>query len=101
MGVGCHFLLQGIFPSQGLNLGLLHCGQTLYCLSHQGSLSQERWTLKLGEEGVKVRSLRAEKRWGLETSSPGNDFWLHGQAELGELALIYLAGQHLIWAMRV
>ena len=24
-GVGCHFLLQGIFPTQGSNLGLLHC----------------------------------------------------------------------------
>ena len=36
-GVRCHFLLQGIFPSQGLNLGLLHCRQILYCLSHQGS----------------------------------------------------------------
>ena len=23
--VGCHFLLQGIFPTQGSNLGLLHC----------------------------------------------------------------------------
>ena len=29
-GVGCHFLLQGIFPSQGSNLGLLHCRQMLY-----------------------------------------------------------------------
>ena len=28
-GVGCHFLLQGIFLTQGLNLGLLHCRQTL------------------------------------------------------------------------
>ena len=27
--MGCHFLLQRIFPTQGLNLGLLHCGQTL------------------------------------------------------------------------
>ena len=35
--VGCHFLLQGIFPNQGSNLGLLHCRQTLYRLSHQGS----------------------------------------------------------------
>ena len=25
-------LLQGIFPTQGLNLGLLHCRQILYCL---------------------------------------------------------------------
>ena len=36
-GVDCHFLLQGIFPTQGMNLGLPHCRQMLYCLSHQGS----------------------------------------------------------------
>ena len=36
-GVVCHFLLQGIFPTQGWNLGLPHCRQTLYHLSHQGS----------------------------------------------------------------
>ena len=36
-GVGCHFLLQGIFPTQGSNPGLPHCRQTLYGLSHQGS----------------------------------------------------------------
>ena len=36
-GVGCHFLLQGIFPTQGLNPGLQHCRQTLYSLSHQRS----------------------------------------------------------------
>ena len=36
-GVGCHFLLQEIFPTQGLNPGLPHCRQTLYHLSHQGS----------------------------------------------------------------
>ena len=36
-GVGCHFLLQEIFPTQGSNLGLLHCPQILYRLSHQGS----------------------------------------------------------------
>ena len=35
--MGCHFLLQGIFPTQGLNPGLLHYRQTLYRLSHQGS----------------------------------------------------------------
>ena len=29
-GLGCHSLLQGIFPSQGLNLGLRHCRRTLY-----------------------------------------------------------------------
>ena len=34
----CHSLLQGIFPTQGLNLGLPHCRQILYHLSHQGRL---------------------------------------------------------------
>ena len=36
-GVGCHALLQVSFPTQGLNLALPHCRQTLYHLSYQGS----------------------------------------------------------------
>ena len=36
-GVGSYSLLQGIFPTQGLNLGLLPCRQILYHLSHQRS----------------------------------------------------------------
>ena len=35
-GVGCHVLLQGIFPIQGSNPGLPHCRWILYHLSHQG-----------------------------------------------------------------
>ena len=35
-GVGCHFLLQRIFLSQGSNPGLLHCRQVLCQLSYQG-----------------------------------------------------------------
>ena len=38
-GVGCHVLLQRIFLTQGSNLGLPHCRQMLYHLSHQGSLA--------------------------------------------------------------
>ena len=53
-GVGCHFLLQGIFLTQGLNLCLLHllhwqAGSIL--LNHQGSalkvwvrLSVDAWS---------------------------------------------------------
>ena len=37
--VGSFSLLQGIFPTQGLNSGLPHCGQILYQLSHKGSPS--------------------------------------------------------------
>ena len=36
-GVGCHFLLKGIFPTQGLNPDLPYCRQMLYSLSHQGN----------------------------------------------------------------
>ena len=36
-GVGSLSLLQGIFPTQGSNPGLLHCRQILYQLSHKGS----------------------------------------------------------------
>jgi len=36
-GVGCHALLQGIFPTQGSNPGLLYCRQILYCLRLRGS----------------------------------------------------------------
>ena len=36
-GVGCRALLQGIFPTQGLNPGLPQCRQILYHLSHQGN----------------------------------------------------------------
>jgi len=41
-GVDCHFLLQGIFPTQGSNPGLPHCRQMLYHLSHQGSPPLEK-----------------------------------------------------------
>ena len=43
-GVGSHWLLPGIFPTQGSNLGLPHCRQraavssALHQLSHQGSI---------------------------------------------------------------
>ena len=56
-GVGSRSLLQGIFLTQGLNLGLLHCRQIFYHLSHgrrpwlvlvganfiQNSLLKESW----------------------------------------------------------
>ena len=38
-GVGNHSLLQGIFPNQGSNSGLLHCRQNLCWVSHQGTPS--------------------------------------------------------------
>ena len=42
-GLSSRSLLQGIFPSQGLNPGLLHCRQIPYQLSHQGSPRILEW----------------------------------------------------------
>ena len=44
-GVGCHALLLGIFPTQELNPGILHCRQILYHLSHQGSPQDRKFLL--------------------------------------------------------
>ena len=43
-GVGCHALLQGIFPTEGSNpphLCLVHCRWLLYLLSHLGNPEEE------------------------------------------------------------
>ena len=39
--VGCHAILQGIFPTQESNPGLVHCRQILYHLSHQVSPNKD------------------------------------------------------------
>ena len=41
-GVGSLSLLQGIFPTQGLNLGIPHCRRILFQLSHREA--QEYWS---------------------------------------------------------
>ena len=52
---GCHALLQGIFPIQGLNPSLLHCRWICYCLSHQGMSL-------LTTVQYKIKSLKLKKR---------------------------------------
>ena len=41
-GVDCHFLLQGIFLTQGSNPGLLHCRKIPYPLSYQNIVPNEK-----------------------------------------------------------
>ena len=58
-GMGCHFLLllQGIFPTQELNLSLLcllHCRRILHLLSHQGNPKQ----IKFSFEHMQILSLQ-------------------------------------------
>ena len=42
-GVGCHALLQGVFPTKGVNVGLPHCRRILHHLSHKGSPRILEW----------------------------------------------------------
>ena len=42
-GVGSRSLLWGIFPTQGLNPGILHCRWILYQLSYQGRAHMWRY----------------------------------------------------------
>ena len=71
-GVGCHALLQGIFPIQGSNPGLPHCRWILYSLSHQGRPRILEWVaypfpgeipypeIKLESPALQADSLPAE-----------------------------------------
>ena len=42
-GIGSHSLLQGIFPTQGSNLGLPHCRHILYQMNHKRSPRILEW----------------------------------------------------------
>ena len=44
-GVGCHAFLHGICPTQGSNLGLLHCRMFLYNLDPQWSPRILEWVV--------------------------------------------------------
>ena len=72
-GVGCHALLQGIFPTQGLNPDLLHCWKIIYCLNHQGSPRGTQNSIQgAGREGkVKTRRCQPHDLPTLQASEPG------------------------------
>ena len=72
--LGCHPLLQGIFPTLGFNLALPCCRQIFYPLSPQGSPRILEWVaipspgdplnpgIKLGSPALQVDSLPAESQ---------------------------------------
>ena len=97
-GVGCHFLLQGTFPTQGSNPSLLclpHCRQMLYRLSHrygQLSLFKENVLYYL-TSCMHAKSLQSCLTLATTYSPPG--FSVHGisQARIPEwVAISYSRG---------
>ena len=71
-GVGCHFLLQGMSPTQVSNPGLLHCRWILYHLSHH--------TLHSGNQ-KKVLSLRSHEIAQLENLKLKKQTTLHRNSQ--------------------
>ena len=57
-GVGNLSLLQGIFPTQRLNPGLLLCRQILYQLSYQGSLEDLKLQFQMQVKKYKLDILK-------------------------------------------
>ena len=66
-GVGSHCLLQGTFLTRGSNLGLPHCRQILYHLSHQGSPIKAYYTKKYER---KQSSKSVTLQWKLDLIKP-------------------------------
>ena len=78
-GVGRLSLLQEVFPTQGLNPGLLHCRWILYQLSHTGSPRILEWVaipspvdlpdprIEAGSPALQAGSLPIEVSGGLDT----------------------------------
>ena len=58
-GVGCHALLQGIFPAQGANPGLEHHRQILYHLSYQGRICMKDTQILV----LSTSSLKFSSQW--------------------------------------
>ena len=64
-GVGCHALLQDVFPTQGSNPGVLHCKKIIYRLSHQGNPRILQWVAYPFSRG---NFPTKELNWGLQGS---------------------------------
>ena len=79
-GLGCHFLLQKIFPVLGLNPCLPCCRQTLYYLSHQKSHLMRR-TDSL-EKTLMLGKIEGRRRRGWQRMR-----WLHGITDSMDMSL--------------
>ena len=78
-GVGCHFLLQGIF----LTLRLLHCRQLPYRLSHQGNPGKCRGWQGWGAKSPKERMDTWDRYWKERSATwrKAKAFWAEGTVD--------------------
>ena len=82
--MGSLSLLQGIFPTQGLSPGLLHCRQILYQLSHKGSPRILEWVayplvspaFNSSTTGIRLPCWLTWQRICLQCRRPGFNPWV-------------------------
>ena len=70
-GVGCHDFLQGIFPTQELNQGLLYCRQILYQLSYQRTPDASRCGSNIGGPNAYSSAQALHLQWLSEIKTEG------------------------------
>ena len=84
-GQGSLSLLQGIFPTQESNLGLLHCGQILYHLSHKRGPRTVEWvafpfsswsSLSRNPTGVSCIAGRFFTNWAIREALILTELWV-------------------------
>ena len=98
----CHALLQGFFLTQGSNLGLPHCRQIFYHLSHQGSAlitmrGQEKAINFHANLAQNVESLLAHQGQPCyRVTAPCNNLWKETE-KAGRLAVFLCPGLHPVW----
>ena len=97
-GVGSLSLPQGIFPTQGLNPGLLHCRWILYQLSQMGSpllkkqISNELLTLAFHAHTLEKSGANHPKRY--QTKTDGKK---HTSHELHQFCSLFPVPHGRVW----
>ena len=91
-------LLQGIFPTQGLNSGLSHCRQILYQLSHNGSPRILEWVAYPFSSGSSW-----PRNWTWVSCITGGFFtnWAIREALLGRKAMTNLDSREITLPTKV
>ena len=81
---GLPFPSPGDLPDPGIDLGLQHCRQTLYDLSHQGSPAKVRGKSRKGGHGIQGTNRESNKEKRAGTSAEQRQTELPGWQMPGE-----------------
>ena len=93
-GVGCHFLLQGIFLVQGLNLGLLHFRQILPCSYSSRIIMESKHSVQTHEILIPLPPSSQQLSYSNRQSTLPT-------ASLSQAKKVSFSSSHSLWLHRV